>query len=130
MTRTEQLAGRAHGWFRTWFAKVWKVRGGGLYACGYALTFVYLEVRTITSEFVEADSIGEFLSEQLVEFVMRFAVDSLINLVKALMWPAFVAQYSPPIGAIALGAAFVLFPMTLKKPIERWLFSDNDEEAQ
>jgi len=25
----------SHGWFRTWFRKVWKIRGGGLYALGF-----------------------------------------------------------------------------------------------
>jgi hypothetical protein len=59
------LLDKAQGWFRLWFAKVWSVRGGSLYAVGYALTFVYLEVRTVIVEFIEADSIGSFFSEQL-----------------------------------------------------------------
>ncbi len=128
--RTQDLAGQAHGRFRTWFAKVWKVRGGGLYACGYAVTFVYLEVRTIIGEFAESDSIGAFISEQLLEFVFRFAIDSIMNLVQAFMWPVYIVQFQPPVGAILLGIAFFLFPITLKKPIERWLFPDGDEEAE
>lgn len=123
---TQGLADHAHGWFRTWFAKIWKVRGGGLYACGYAVTFAYLEVTTIIGEFAESSSIGEFISEQLLEFVFRFAIDSIANLIQALMWPVYIVEFSPPLGAIALGLAFILFPMTIKKPITRWLFPDED----
>jgi hypothetical protein len=122
----KDLAGHAHGWFRTWFAKIWKVRGGGLYACGYAVTFAYLEVRTIVGEISESDSIGEFFQEQLVEFIFRFASDSIVNLIQALMWPVHIVQYRQPFGAIALGIAFVVFPMTLKKPIEKWLLPETE----
>ena len=121
------LANHAHGWIRTWFAKVWKVRGGGLYACGYAITFVYLEVRTIIGEVAESESIGQFLREQLIEFVFRFALDSLVNLIQALLWPVRVLEFRPPYGAIALGIAFVVFPITLKKPIEKWLLPDAED---
>ena len=126
VNRPGVLPGKAHNWFRKWFGKVWRVRGGGLYACGYAVTFVVLEIRTIVGEFVESDSLGAFVQEQLVEFVFRFAIDSLMNMIYAFAWPAYVAQYSPPVGVIALGAAFILFPITLKKPIERWLFPDGE----
>lgn len=119
------LPGKAHGWFRTWFAKVWKVRGGGLYAVGYAVTFAYLEVSTIIGEISESEGVAEFFREQLLEFMLRFMSDSLVNLVKALMWPAYIAQLAPPFGAIGLGIAFVVFAKLLKKPIERWLFGDS-----
>ncbi len=121
---------KAHGWFRRWFAKVWKVRGGGLYACGYAITFITLEVSTVVGEIADSDSVGSFLSEQLVEFIFRFATDSIVNLVKALMWPVYIVQWQPPFGAIGLGLAFFAFPKYLKKPITKWLFSDADEPPQ
>lgn len=124
-----QVSGQLHGWFRTWFRKIWQTRGGGLYACGFALAFAFLEARTVVLEFVEADSVVAFIREQLLEFVFRFALDSLVNLVQAFVWPVFVIQFAQPWGAIALAAAFVLFPRTLKKPIERWLFHD-DEQAE
>lgn len=119
---------KAHGWFRRWFAKVWKVRGGGLYACGFVFTFIYLEVTTVAGEFVESESIAAFFSEQLIEFVFRFAIDSVVNTLQALMWPAIVVQWQPPLGAIGLGLAFIAFPKYLKPPITRWLFPDGEEE--
>ncbi len=115
------LPGKAHGWFRNWFGKVWKVRGGGLYACGYAATFVFLEIRTIVSEIAETESIGQFFSEQLIEFVFRFLGESLWNMIHALIWPVEIVRLSPPYGAIGLGLAFVAFNKFLRKPVERWL---------
>jgi hypothetical protein len=38
----------------------------------------------------------------------------------------YVVQFQPPVGLIALVAAFVLFPRYMKQPIERWLFQDAD----
>lgn len=113
------LPGRTHGWFRTWFRKVWNVRGGGLYACGFAVTFLYLEMGSIVEDFKQ---IGLLFDGQVFSFVFEFFVDSFKNTISALIWPAHVAQYAPPYGPVALGLAFVLFPMFLKKPIEHWLF--------
>ena len=117
------------GPLRRWFAKVWKVRGGGLYACGYAITFVVLEVTTVVSELAESASIRDFLTEQLVEFVFRFATDSLINLIQALIWPVYIVQWAPPFGAIGLGIACLVFARYLKKPITDWLFPDDEQET-
>jgi len=130
VNRPGVLPGKANGWLRTWFGKIWKVRGGGLYAVGYAATFAYLEVTTILSELAESDSIADFFTGQLIEFVLRFAIDSIVNLVKALIWPVYMLDLAPPYGAIGLGLAFVLFPMLLKKPIERWLFGDAGSNPQ
>jgi len=110
-------------------AKVWKVRGGGLYACGYAITFIVLEVTTIVGEVAESDGIVDFLSGQIVEFIFRFASDSIANLIMALMWPVFIVQWQPPFGVIGLGLAFFAFPRYLKPPITKWLFPDGEQEV-
>jgi hypothetical protein len=123
------LLDKAHGWFRDWFRKVWEVRGGGLYACGFVFTFIFLEVSTVAGEFIESESIGAFFSEQLVEFVFRFAVDSIKNTLYALMWPVFVVQWQPPFGVIGLSLAFLAFPRYLKKPITDWLFPKTGETS-
>jgi len=44
--------------------------------------------------------------------------------VQALIWPLFVIQYRPPIGILALAIAFAVFPRTLERPIELWLFGE------
>jgi len=120
---------KAQSWFRRWFTKVWKVRGGGLYACGYAITFVALEVTTVVGELAESTSIGNFLSEQLVEFIFRFVGDSMVNLLMALMWPVYIVQWQPPFGAIGLGLAYIAFAKYLKKPISDWLFPESETDS-
>ncbi len=115
---------------RSRFKKVWDVRGGGLYAVGYILTFLYFEVRTIISEIADATGLTDFLSDQLLGFVIRFATESLVNIVKALMWPVYIVQISPPFGAIALGLVFYIFPKYLKKPLEKKLFGEEREQSR
>lgn len=124
LNRPGVLPGKAHGWFRTWFAKVWKVRGGGLYAVGYALTFAYLEVRSMIGEIAEAEGVVDFFTGQIIEFFIRFMSESVLNMVQAFMWPLWLIQAWQPFGAIALCLMFIAFPLVLKKPLERWLFGD------
>jgi hypothetical protein len=123
---TRSLANQAHGWFRTWFAKIWKVRGGGLYACGYAVTFAYLEVKMVVTDFVQSDSVVDFVVGEAMQMVMHFAFDSIANMVKAAIWPLFFVQWRPPYGAIGLALAFFVFTTFLKAPITRWLFPDGE----
>lgn len=113
------MPARSHGWFRTWFRKIWDIRGGGLYACGFAISFLILEVGSIADD---VQSFGQVFNGELIAYAVSFFVDSLMNTVKSFMWPAFVAQFMPPFGAIGLGLAFWLFPIFLKKPIENWIF--------
>jgi hypothetical protein len=127
VTRPGGLPDKAHGWFRSWFRKVWDVRGGGLYAVGFAVAFLFFEVReAIVEDIPEFIAMNNVLSSELVGFGIQFLVDSMLNFVRALLWPVYVAQLWPPAGLIALVAAFVLFPRFLKQPIERWLFQDAD----
>ena len=122
--RVRRTAGSAPG-----LGKVWKLRGGGLYALGYAITFVYLEVTTIIGDIAGAESPWQFFTSELIEFVFRFLSDSLVNLVKALIWPVYVIELAPPWGLLGLGAAFLIFPRFLKPTVERWLFGDQRRAA-
>lgn len=89
------------------------------------MTFLYFDVRTVIGEIADATGLADFLSDQLLGFVIRFATDSLVNMVKAFIWPVYIVQIYPPFGPIALGLAFYIFPVYLKKPIETWLFHSN-----
>tara|TARA_R110000782_G_scaffold64649_1_gene131678 strand:- start:98 stop:535 length:438 start_codon:yes stop_codon:yes gene_type:complete len=113
------LPQRSHGWFRTWFRKIWDVRGGGLYACGFAVTFIILEVGSIGEDI---GNIGQVFDGELIAFAVNFFIDSFKNTGMSFAWPVYVVRISPPMGAIGLGLAFWLFPVFLKKPIENWLF--------
>ncbi len=113
---------RTGGWFKRWMGKVWKVRGGGLYAVGYIVCFVYFEIEMFVGEIAGSSGVIDFFRSQLGEFFFRFFTETLVNMVKAFIWPVYVVGINPPYGPIALGLAFWLFPIYLKKPIERWLF--------
>lgn len=112
---------------RPWFRKVWDARGGGLYACGFVLTFVYLEVSTLIGEILTAKGIVDFFTEQLVELLFRFFGESVKNMVLAFMWPVPIVQYSPPWGIAMLVGIYVVFAKFIKEPLEQWLFKDDEE---
>lgn len=105
--------------FRTWFRKVWEVRGGGLYAVGFAAAFVYLEVVSLADDVL---GIGALFRGEAIQFFMNLIVESLMNTLSALMWPISVIQLAPPFGLIGLAIAFWLFPTYVKPYIESWLF--------
>lgn len=119
----------AQNYARKWFRKVWDVRGGGLYAVGYILTFLFFEAKTLIDEIAESTGLGDFLSDQLLGFLLRFIVGSFENMIKAFMWPVYIIQINPIYGGIALGLAFVIFPKYLKKPLERQLFGEDRKQT-
>jgi hypothetical protein len=107
------------------FRTLWKARGGGFYACGFVITFVFLEVRMFIGEFIEAESIGDFFGEQIFEMLFKFLGESIQNTVYAFIWPVRFFEYRQPWGLLTLGALYLLFAYILKEPIERWLFHDD-----
>lgn len=119
------LVEKSHGWFRSWFRKVWKLRGGGLYACGFAITFIILELQSVADDVV---GVGALFTGEAIKFVLSFIVDSFKNTISAFMWPVYVVQLAPPWGAVGLGLAYFGFASFLKKPIEGWMFADEPEE--
>ena len=119
------LPQKSHGWFRNWFRKVWKVRGGGLYAVGFAVSFLVFEIGSLSDDIL---GIGSLFNGQAVDFIVQLLIDSFTNTIKAFAWPVFVVSWRPPYGAIGLGLAFVGFSRILKAPLERWLFPN--EEGQ
>lgn len=112
--------------FRPWFRKVWKARGGGLYACGFIVAFIYLEATTIIEEILASTGLASFFTEQIFEFIFRFFGESLKNMVLAFMWPVPIVQYSPPWGIAILVAIYLVFANFIKKPLEQWLFDRKD----
>jgi len=105
---------------------LWNARGGGLYACGYLVTFVWLEIRTIGGELLASESALAFVTEQFIETFFRLISESFVNSILAFVWPAFLLQWSPLWGALLLAVLYLAFPRYIKPPLTRWLF---DEDA-
>ena len=120
----------AYGWFRRWFRTLFRVRGGGLYALGYVVTFAWLEVTSLFGDLLEADSVSGFVSGQAVEFAFRFLSESIQNMVLAFVWPVQVLRFSPPYGVLFLAAMFLVFGRFVKPHLERWLFGDESADTQ
>jgi hypothetical protein len=106
---------------------VWDARGGGYYACGFVLTFIWLELRMFVDDIAAATGIADFFSEQLLEMLFRYLGESFMNTIRAFMWPVYVIQISPPWGLVVFVLMAVLFKNFLKEPIEHWLFHDEDD---
>jgi len=117
------------GLVRRTLRRVWDARGGGLYACGFVVTFIYLETKMLVSDIAEAESVGGFFTEQATEMVFRYVGESIQNTVQAFIWPVKVIQIDPEWGIAVLVAAFFLFDRFLKAKIEGWLF-DNDKQSE
>jgi len=114
------------GLVRRSLRRVWDARGGGLYACGFVITFLYLETKMLVADVAEAESVGGFFSEQASEMVFRYIGESFVNTIQAFMWPVLVIQLDPAWGIATLVVAFVIFDRFLKSTVEGWLFgSDN-----
>ena len=112
--------------FRRSFRTVWDARGGGLYACGYVLTFIWLELRMIVGDILSAESISGFFGEQIFEMFFRFLGESLRNMISAFMWPVHIIEIAPPWGIGILVCMFVAFKQWIKEPLENWLFHDDE----
>lgn len=103
---------------------IWKARGGGYYAAGFVVTFLWLEVTTFVREVAAADSVGSFVTEQLFEFVVRFTVQSIENTVMAFLWPVSVIERWQLPGLIAVVLGYFVFRHFVKHRLERWFFAD------
>ena len=115
--------------FKRSLRTLWESHGGGLYATGFVVTFLWLEAKTLVQEVASSTSIASFFTDQFFEFVLRFTVQSITNTVGAFIWPAYLVQMSPMWGGLILGGLYIVFPRYLKPPLTRWLL-DGAEEAQ
>jgi len=109
--------------------RVWDARGGGLYACGFLITFLYLETKMLVSDVAEAETVGGFFTEQASEMMFRYIGESFANTIQAFMWPVNVIKLDPVWGSVALGVAFVVFDRFLKSAVEHWLFGDEPQQG-
>ena len=123
-----QFPAEVQGVLRRSLRKVWRARGGGLYACGFVVTFVILEVRMLILDIFEAESVGAFFTEQATEMVFKYLGESIQNTVSAFIWPVHILQWNSPWGIGILVLMFVVFDRLLKAPLERWLFDDAPAE--
>jgi len=85
---------------------IWGSRGGGFYGLGCLIAFVVLEIRMFTTDAVTSDSVIGFLGMELLTLIFRFAFQSILNSLIALLWPAFVLQLLGGWGIVLLAGGW------------------------
>lgn len=103
---------------RRWLVKLWASRGGGFYGLGYVVTFVALEIRSLSGGLTTVSG----LVAQAVQYVLRFSIDSLRNVVSALIWPAHLFEWlGGPAGLVALAVGYAAFEVAIRPLVQAWL---------
>jgi hypothetical protein len=103
---------------RRWLVKLWTSRGGGFYGLGYVVTFVALEIRSLSGGLTTVSG----LTAQAVQYVLRFSVDSLRNVISALIWPAHLFEWlGGPAGLVALAVGYAAFEVAIRPLVQAWL---------
>ena len=78
---------------RGWLVELWALRGGGFYGLGYIVAFVALEIATLTGDFGSSASVSGFFEAQILQYLARVSVQSMINTVLALLWPIYLLRW-------------------------------------
>jgi hypothetical protein len=97
---------------------IWRARGGGFYGLGYLVTFVLLEVRLLATEVAQSEGVAEFVGSQLLEYLFRVGILSLLNVVQALIWPLLVLGQTGPWGLALLPLGYLAFERWLRPRVE------------
>ena len=126
LTRKGGIPDTAHGAFRKWSRKTWELRGGGAYAMGFIVTFLYLETMDILFDDVPKLVAMQSLVSDIPGFIIEFIIDTLLNLMWAFIWPVLVLQLPVPWNIIILAGVFILFPKFVQKPVEHWLYEGKE----
>lgn len=100
--------------FRRGFVRLWKLRGGGFYGLGWVICFFLLQFQALSDDVAEAQGIGDFASNWLVEKLLTFGVETFINIGLAFAWPGFFIDQLGGWGIAVLVAGFVLIDGKLR----------------
>jgi len=109
---------------RTSLIGLFQSRGGGLYALGYVVTFVVLEVLEIPEMFADLAGLfaaGGSLFGGVIALVVDFFVDLITNMVYGFIWPALLIEWLGWWGVLLLAIGFATFNRFLRPIMERFV---------
>ena len=105
-----------------WLIALWATKGGGFYGLGYVVTLVTLETVSFEQDAVKgASSLGgaeSFIASQAIQYVTRFGVDSIMNGIRAAVWPAYLFDWLGPPGIVAFVAGGMVFERVVRPLVE------------
>lgn len=97
---------------------VWRSRGGGFYGLGYLVTFVVLEAGLIATEFAASSGVLDFVSSQLVEYLLRLGLMSFVNVLLAFLWPLLLLKHLGPWGLAVLAGGYLVYLRWIRSLVE------------
>ncbi|MEQ8330348.1 MAG: hypothetical protein RH859_07815 [Longimicrobiales bacterium] len=86
---------------------MWEDRGGGYYALCAVLTFLFLEGEALVDDVLAADGIGDLIQGGIVEWLISFGLDTIMNTLLAAIWPVeWIDRMGVLPAALVAGALF------------------------
>ncbi len=107
-------------YLRSGLVSAWASHGAGFYGLGWVCTFLALEFNLLTGELAESSGVGDFVSSQLIEYVLRFGVMSFINGLLASIWPVYLFEWLGVWAIAALAAGYFAFERFVRPGVEIW----------
>ena len=107
-------------WSRDWLVRLWITKGAGFYGLGYVITFVTLEARALSSDLGGSGGMTGFVTSQIIQFIIRFSVESFLNAMFALMWPVNLFRWLQGWGLPVLIGAYCLYRFVVRPTLETW----------
>ena len=95
--------------------KLWRKHGGGYYALLAVGTFLYLEIRSLTSSIQNAASVTGFLVSELV----TFAIESIVNTLMASLWPFMWYRWMGTEALSWVGGGYALWAFLIAVALSR-----------
>ena len=95
--------------------KLWRKHGGGYYALLAVGTFIYLEIRSLTSSLRGATGIGDFLVSEL----LTFAIESIANTLMASLWPFMWYRWMGTEALYWVGGGYALWAFLIAVALSR-----------
>jgi len=94
--------------------KLWRKHGGGYYALIAVGTFVYMEVQSLIESFFESQGVRDFVEAELIESIILFGIETIINTFLAGIWPFMWISWMGAVTALAwAGGGYVVWTVLL-----------------
>ena len=103
---------------RTAAVGLWVARGGGFYGLGCLVTFIVLEVQMFTGDVAESTGVSDFITSQVLEFILRISFMSFVNGFLALIWPVYLLNWLGAPALLVLLGGYLAFERVLRPFVE------------
>ena len=100
--------------------KLWRKHGGGYYALLAVGTFVHMEIQSLVDSVAEAQGVRDFVESELIESIILFGIETIINTFLAGIWPFMWMSWMGAVTAMAwAGGGYVVWTVFLAALLAR-----------